>query len=42
MFLASAKLVRGARLEVCPGADHGMCQTRKDPVNADLQGFVRS
>jgi len=40
--LRSAKIVRGAQLKVYPGADHGMCQTRKDQVNADLLSFFRS
>jgi non-heme chloroperoxidase len=37
--LLSAKLVRGAKLEVYEGAPHGMCTTHKDRVNADLLAF---
>jgi non-heme chloroperoxidase len=39
---ASARLIRGARLEVYAGAPHGMCTTLKDRVNADLLAFVRA
>lgn len=37
----SAKLVKGARLQVYKGAPHGMCTTLKDKVNADLLAFLR-
>jgi non-heme chloroperoxidase len=39
--LLSAKLVKGARLKVYPGASHGLCSTHKDQVNADLLTFIR-
>jgi non-heme chloroperoxidase len=39
--LRTAKLVRGARLKVLPGAPHGMCSTRKDEVNAELLAFLQ-
>jgi non-heme chloroperoxidase len=39
---SSAKIVRGAKLKVYPGAPHGMCTTRADEVNADLPAFIRS
>jgi non-heme chloroperoxidase len=39
---SSAKIVRGAKLKVYPGAPHGMCTTRADEVNADLLAFIRS
>ena len=37
----SVKLVKNARLEVYPGAPHGLCSTLKDRVNADLLSFIR-
>jgi non-heme chloroperoxidase len=37
---ASAALVKGARLIVYPGAPHGLTETRKDRVNADLLAFI--
>ncbi len=39
--LQSAKLVKGAKLKVYPGAPHGMCTTHKSEVNADLVAFVQ-
>jgi non-heme chloroperoxidase len=39
--LLSAKIVKGARLKVYPGAPHGMCSTLKDEVNADLLAFLK-
>jgi non-heme chloroperoxidase len=38
----TAKLVKGAKLKVYPGAPHGLCQTMPDIVNADLLAFIRS
>jgi non-heme chloroperoxidase len=38
---ASAKLVRGAVLKVYAGAPHGLTDTHKDQLNADLLAFVR-
>ncbi len=40
--MPSSKLVKGATLKVYKGAPHGMCSTRKDEVNADLLGFLKS
>jgi non-heme chloroperoxidase len=40
--LLSAALIKGAVLEVYPGAPHGMCSTLKDKVNADLLAFIQS
>jgi non-heme chloroperoxidase len=40
--LLSAKIVKNAILKVYPGFDHGMCQTHKDQINADLLEFVNS
>jgi non-heme chloroperoxidase len=36
----SAKLVKDALLKVYAGLPHGMCQTHKDLINADLYEFV--
>jgi non-heme chloroperoxidase len=40
--LLASKLVRGARLEIYPGASHGLCSTSKDQINRDLLEFIRS
>jgi non-heme chloroperoxidase len=40
--LLSAKLVKNARLEVYPGAPHGLATTHKDRLNADLLAFIRA
>ena len=40
--LASAKLIADAKLVVYPGAPHGLADTHKDQLNADLLAFVRS
>jgi non-heme chloroperoxidase len=37
----SAKIVKGAKLKVYPGAPHGMCSTLKDDVSADLLAFLK-
>jgi non-heme chloroperoxidase len=37
----AAKLVKGARLVVYEGADHGMCSTQKDRVNQELLAFFK-
>jgi non-heme chloroperoxidase len=39
--LLSAKLVKDATLKVYPGFPHGMCQTQKDVINADLLAFCK-
>lgn len=39
---ASAKIVRHAALKVYPGAPHGITDTHKDQLNADLLAFARS
>jgi non-heme chloroperoxidase len=39
--LRSAKLVKDATLKVYPGFPHGMCQTQKDVINADLLAFAQ-
>ena len=38
---ASAKLVQDARLIVCEGGPHGITDTHKDRLNADLLAFVQ-
>ena len=38
---ASARIVKDATLEVYPGAPHGVTETHKDQLNADLLGFVQ-
>jgi non-heme chloroperoxidase len=38
--LLSAKLIRGAALEVYEGAPHGLTATHKNRLNADLLGFL--
>ena len=36
-----AKLIKNAILKVYPGLPHGMCQTHKDLINADLLEFIK-
>jgi non-heme chloroperoxidase len=38
--MLSAKLIKNATLKVYPGLPHGMCQTNKDVINADLLEFI--
>jgi non-heme chloroperoxidase len=40
--LRSAKLVRNATLKIYPGAPHGLADTHKDQLNADLLAFLQS
>jgi non-heme chloroperoxidase len=39
---ASAKIVKNAKLITYPGAPHGLTDTHKDKVNADLLAFIKS
>jgi len=39
---ASAKIVKNAKLIVYPGAPHGLTDTHKDKVNADLLAFIKA
>ncbi|HET6975929.1 MAG TPA: alpha/beta hydrolase [Pyrinomonadaceae bacterium] len=39
--LLSSKIVKNATLKVYPGYPHGMCQSHKDDINADLLAFVK-
>jgi non-heme chloroperoxidase len=38
--LLCAKMIKNARLDVIPGAPHGMCSTHKDLINAKLLAFI--
>ena len=38
----SAKLIKGAQLNVYAGAPHGLCSTLKDRVNEDLLAFAKA
>jgi len=40
--LASAKLVKNATLKIYPGAPHGITDTHKDQLNADLLAFCQA
>ena len=40
--MLSSKIVKNAILKVYPGLSHGMCQTHKDLINADLLEFVKT
>jgi len=40
--MLSAKLVKGATLQVIKGAPHGLCTTHKDQVNEDLLAFIKA
>ena len=40
--MLSVKLVKNATLKVYPGFPHGMCQTQKDVINADLLAFIKA
>jgi non-heme chloroperoxidase len=39
--LASSRLVKDATLKIYEGAPHGLADTHKDQLNADLLGFLR-
>jgi non-heme chloroperoxidase len=39
--IPTSKLIKNAILKVYPGLPHGMCQTHKDLINADLLEFIR-
>jgi non-heme chloroperoxidase len=40
--IASAKIVKGAKLITYPGAPHGLTDTHKDKFNADFLAFAKS
>jgi non-heme chloroperoxidase len=37
----TAQIVKDATLKIYPGFPHGMCQTQKDVINADLLEFIQ-
>ena len=39
--IAAAKLVKNATLKIYPGAPHGLTDTHKDLLNADLLSFLK-
>jgi non-heme chloroperoxidase len=40
--LAAAKIVKNATMKVYPGAPHGLADTHKDQLNADLLAFLKA
>ncbi len=40
--LESAKLVKDATLKIYPSAPHGLTETHKDQLNADLLAFLKA
>ncbi len=40
--LAASKLVKNATLKIYPGAPHGLADTHKDQLNADLLAFLKA
>jgi non-heme chloroperoxidase len=40
--LAASKLVKNATLKVYPGAPHGLTETHKEQLNADLLAFLKA
>jgi len=38
---AAAKILKNAKLVVYPGAPHGLTDTHKDKLNADLLAFIK-
>ena len=39
--MLASKIVKGAKLKVYKGAQHGMCTTLKDQVNEDVHTFIK-
>lgn len=39
--MLSSKLIKGAELKVYPGAPHGLAETLRDKLNADLLAFIK-
>ncbi|MNE40757.1 Non-heme chloroperoxidase [compost metagenome] len=39
--VSCAKLVKGSTLKIYPGAPHGLTDTHKDQLNADLLAFLK-
>ena len=40
--LLSAKILKGSKSIIYPGAPHGLCSTHKNRVNADLLAFIKT
>jgi non-heme chloroperoxidase len=40
--MLSSKLVKNATLKIYPGSPHGIPDTAKDQLNADLLAFIKS
>jgi non-heme chloroperoxidase len=40
--LRSSKLVKNVTLKIYPGAPHGLAETHKDQLNADLLAFLKT
>ena len=40
--MLSSKLVKNAQLQIYPGGPHGLADTRKDQLNADLLAFLKA
>ena len=40
--MLSSKLVKNATLKIYPGGSHGLADTHKDQLNADLLAFLKS
>jgi len=39
--MLSSKIVKNSTLKIYPGAPHGLTDTHKDKVNADLLAFLK-
>ena len=40
--LRSSTMVKGSTLKIYPGAPHGLADTHKDQLNADLLAFLKA
>jgi non-heme chloroperoxidase len=40
--MLSSKLVKNAKLKIYPGGPHGLADTHKDQLNADLLAFLKT
>jgi non-heme chloroperoxidase len=40
--MLSSKLIKNATLKIYPGGSHGLADTHKDQLNADLLAFLKS
>ncbi len=39
--MQSSKLIRGATLKIYPGGPHGLADTHKEQLTADLLAFIK-